>query len=985
LKTNLQKIIDSVSDDSLDSVWSGFNYENFSENKSLYEFQQNALKNAAKALNLFYNEKKADKKSFFEFYKLNDFNENLDYNLKKKEDSKTAKYLLEYDKDYPVNDDNKISFEHFINRMSFWMATGSGKTLVIVKMIEMLGYLILNKEIPKKDILFLAHREDLIEQFKNHVDEFNRNNFGTKITLKSLREYSSAKRELTIFKENEITVFYIKSDLVSDKRKQNEIDYKDYDNFGNWYILLDEAHKGDKEDSKRQIYYTILSRNGFLFNFSATFTDPKDFATCVFNFNLSRFTEEGYGKHLYISEQNVKAFKDKNDFSEIEKQRIVLKTLTMLTYINLYYDKIDKIKSKISYHRPLMLTLVNSVNTEESDLEMYFKEIAKVATGKVSKKIFEEIKAEIIEEFGERKHFLFEEDTIINFDSEKLSKIEISDILKKVFNAKTHSEIEVIKIPKNNQELAFKLKSSDTPFALAKFGDISNWLKEKLSGYEINIQWDDESIFKKLNEEDSSINILMGSRSFYEGWDSNRPNIILYINIGVGTDSKKFVLQSIGRGVRVEPVKNKKVRLKKLLFEKDEKLYKELKDDIQPLESLFIYGTKSDNLKQVINTMRQEKQEEYELGRNFKINFEESKDKFLLIPVYKDSDKLLYEESKPVKFDLSKSDLEYTSDYFNSIGDKLSAIKFDILKPLVIDKVKESFTNAERNSYYSTSETNSLYNPELYLGKIFRHFNITLKGQDGFRKLGEEDIIHFKKIKVFEKSKYELIKETVETVRDYSDKNKYETEIDKKFSKTKNTEEYKRDLRELDEKFKESVEKDNLIIQFMQNHYYVPSILSDDERINYINHIINVPSEVKFVKELDKYLETNNNFFQKFDWWMFSKIDQTLDNVFIPYYNTKENKYSLFFPDFIFWLKRGNDYTILFVDPKGVEHTDAYRKIEGFKKLFEDDKSKSIKYQHEKYNIRVRLLIYPNDVANVLELYKGYCFDNVKQFESKIL
>lgn len=985
MKTNLQKIIDSVSDDSLDSVWSGFNYENFSENKSLYEFQQNALKNAAKALNLFYNEKKADKKSFFEFYKLNDFNENLDYNLKKKEDSKTAKYLLEYDKDYPVNDDNKISFEHFINRMSFWMATGSGKTLVIVKMIEMLGYLILNKEIPKKDILFLAHREDLIEQFKNHVDEFNRNNFGTKITLKSLREYSSAKRELTIFKENEITVFYIKSDLVSDKRKQNEIDYKDYDNFGNWYILLDEAHKGDKEDSKRQIYYTILSRNGFLFNFSATFTDPKDFATCVFNFNLSRFTEEGYGKHLYISEQNVKAFKDKNDFSEIEKQRIVLKTLTMLTYINLYYDKIDKIKSKISYHRPLMLTLVNSVNTEESDLEMYFKEIAKVATGKVSKKIFEEIKAEIIEEFGERKHFLFEEDTIINFDSEKLSKIEISDILKKVFNAKTHSEIEVIKIPKNNQELAFKLKSSDTPFALAKFGDISNWLKEKLSGYEINIQWDDESIFKKLNEEDSSINILMGSRSFYEGWDSNRPNIILYINIGVGTDSKKFVLQSIGRGVRVEPVKNKKVRLKKLLFEKDEKLYKELKDDIQPLESLFIYGTKSDNLKQVINTMRQEKQEEYELGRNFKINFEESKDKFLLIPVYKDSDKLLYEESKPVKFDLSKSDLEYTSDYFNSIGDKLSAIKFDILKPLVIDKVKESFTNAERNSYYSTSETNSLYNPELYLGKIFRHFNITLKGQDGFRKLGEEDIIHFKKIKVFEKSKYELIKETVETVRDYSDKNKYETEIDKKFSKTKNTEEYKRDLRELDEKFKESVEKDNLIIQFMQNHYYVPSILSDDERINYINHIINVPSEVKFVKELDKYLETNNNFFQKFDWWMFSKIDQTLDNVFIPYYNTKENKYSLFFPDFIFWLKRGNDYTILFVDPKGVDHSDAYRKIEGFKKLFEDGKSKSIKYQYEKYNIRVRLLIYPNDVANVLELYKCYCFDNVKQFESKIL
>ncbi|MHB8280303.1 MAG: hypothetical protein ACYDIA_22015 [Candidatus Humimicrobiaceae bacterium] len=44
---------------------------------------------------------------------------------------------------------------------------------------------------------------------------------------------------------------------------------------------------------------------------------------------------------------------------------------------------------------------------------------------------------------------------------------------------------------------------------------------------------------------------MMGSRSFYEGWDSNRPNLLLFVNIGVGSDAKKFVLQSVGRGVRV--------------------------------------------------------------------------------------------------------------------------------------------------------------------------------------------------------------------------------------------------------------------------------------------------------------------------------------------------------------------------------------------------------------------------------------------------
>ncbi|HQF90430.1 MAG TPA: DEAD/DEAH box helicase family protein, partial [Methanofastidiosum sp.] len=125
------------------------------------------------------------KQSLFNHYKLNGFEENFDYDLKKKQDSKTAKYLLEYDKDYPPID-SKISFAHFINRMSFWMATGSGKTLIIVKLIELLGLLISKGEIPKNDILFLAHRDDLLDQFKNHVEEFNSFNFDTKINLKNL-------------------------------------------------------------------------------------------------------------------------------------------------------------------------------------------------------------------------------------------------------------------------------------------------------------------------------------------------------------------------------------------------------------------------------------------------------------------------------------------------------------------------------------------------------------------------------------------------------------------------------------------------------------------------------------------------------------------------------------------------------------------------------------------------------------------------------
>ena len=285
----LQNILDDIPFENLPMKWQSFDMMRFSKDKTLFDFQRRALQNALKGLWLYFVDKECDKQKLFQHYQLNGLEENLDYNLNR--ERKTAKYLAEYDKDYP-EENKKISFAHFINRMSFWMATGFGKTLIIVKLIELLGKLIAEKELPARDILFLAHRDDLLDQFKNHIEEFNSFNFDTKINLKNLRDYESVKRENALpFAKNEITVFYYRSDLISDEHKEKIVNFQNYDNGGQWYILLDEAHKGDKEDSKRQILYSILSRNGFLFNFSATFTDPRDFATSAFNFNLSRFFE----------------------------------------------------------------------------------------------------------------------------------------------------------------------------------------------------------------------------------------------------------------------------------------------------------------------------------------------------------------------------------------------------------------------------------------------------------------------------------------------------------------------------------------------------------------------------------------------------------------------------------------------------------------------------------------------------------------------
>jgi len=976
-KLYLQNIVDDISFENLPAKWQGFDFSRFSKDKTLFDFQKQGLQNALKGLWLYFKDRNADKQSLFNHYQANDFTENFDYDLKKREGKKTAKYLQEYDKDYPAVD-SKIPFAHFINRMSFWMATGSGKTLIIVKLIELLGKLIAEKELPTRDILFLAHRDDLLDQFKNHVEEFNSFNFDTKINLKNLRDYESVKRENALpFAKNEITVFYYRSDLISDEHKEKIVNFQNYDNGGRWYILLDEAHKGDKEDSKRQILYSILSRNGFLFNFSATFTDPRDFATCAFNFNLSRFVEEGYGKHIYVSSAEISAFRGRGDFSPIEKQKIVLKTLLLLTYINKYFEKIREVDNSL-YHRPLLLTLVNSVDVEESDLELFFRELEKVAKNEIRADLLKKAKEELVQEFSDHSTFEFEElDCVVNADL--ISKLDYKDILKYVLNAKTPGKIEVLKIPGNRNELIFRLMTAEKPFALIKIGDISGWLKDKLGGYEINESFENESYFRRINHDDSDINVLMGSRSFYEGWDSNRPNLLLFVNIGVGSDAKKFVLQSVGRGVRIEPQKYQRKRLQNLLNAKvvKEQLFEKVKNLILPIESLFVFGTNAENLKEIINTLKEEKQDK-NLGEAFILNPEAQKH-LLLVPVYKTAERIFAEEKDPQKYPVSREDFDITSQFYEFLGDKVAVAKYDC-EVKVLKKAKESF--AEKERYYDFGERNSLFEPELILDRIFDYLGVKSREFEKFKEL-EDEIVHFKKVRFSDGEKYEEIKRKIEEVRHYPERQK---ELDDQYGKIPRKE-FERQMTLFEQAGNFEVKNQKISIKYLANHYYLPVIVSDTEKIDYLNHIINVDSEVKFIEQLEEYLAKPDNVFTQFDWWMFSKLDQTLDEVKIPYYNPKEPKdISHFYPDFIFWAQKGKRYLILFVDPKGTEHADGYRKIDGYSRIFEiGEQKQSRDFSYNGFTINTKLLLKPRrGIAEVLENYKRYWFDNFVDFAGKI-
>ena len=305
------------------------------------------------------------------------------------------------------------------------------------------------------------------------------------------------------------------------------MDFRNYDNDGRWFVLLDEAQRRQRR-LQTPAHLLNFSRNGFL-QLPATLLTLGTYYGLYFN--LSEYIGKGW-KHLLVLQQEMRAFRDEEDYTGEEKQKVVLKALMVLAYAHKAYETVRQ-KTTGFYHRPLMLVLVNSVNTQDADLELFFRELERIAREGVDEVIWREAKEELWQELGERPTFLFEEEQV-EIAWEIWESLLPADLLRYVFNASAHGEIEVLIRPSNRQEMSFKLKTADRPFALIKIGDISGWLKEKLTGYEIAERFEDESYFARLNEDDSDITILMGSRTFYEGWDSNRPNVVCYINIGMG-------------------------------------------------------------------------------------------------------------------------------------------------------------------------------------------------------------------------------------------------------------------------------------------------------------------------------------------------------------------------------------------------------------------------------------------------------------------
>ncbi len=916
-------------------------FKSFDNNKELLDYQQQALINAFRMLVAYFRDFKENKKEFYAFYQEHYSFANCDFTHKK------LNHLL---KSHFKVENKCVSFENFINRLAFYMATGSGKTIVIIKLVELLSVAIRMGLIPKKNIMFFSANENLIKQFEKEIEKYNRGkDFSKQIDFKNLKEvtHKDFHRAPKDFFEK-IALFYYRADLMNDEEsKENLLNYKDYWDNGENYVILDEAHKGNKSESKRQAIFSLLSLKGFLFNFSATFTEESDLITSVYNLSVGEWVKLGYGKEsVLLKKNNLNAFKDLKDLNDREKEIALLKALLLLGMQKRY-------KTEGYFYDPLMLVFTHSVNVENSDAEIFFKTLARVIEND-DEGDFLKAKEDLLEEI-KNPEFLFSDDKDKDYKvkvfKEGLKSMDFKGLKEEVFYA-NNGHIEVIINPKNNQEIAFKLNTSDKVFCLIKIGDITEWICEKLKSVKVvskNLSFKEESYFSQIDK--SSINILVGSRTFDTGWDSTRPSVILFLNIGLDDDAKKLVKQSFGRGVRIESVKNQRQRLAYLDI--DEAIKDKLKPHATMLETLFVIPTNHASLEAILTIQKESENGGESRGTWREIKLEKTPIKHaLFVPCYRKEPTSITELPENASFKMSGENFKDLKEYFHLMSEKHFILKHEIYNPKDYALLKEMIQTAHFKKVSTWHYKDLDYMISEIKGKLYPNQKVP---KDEFNALDNEKIVHFKRIKVRADKEEELIK-TIQEVKDHMPLDKERIKIAQGEIDLDDTEKHKQN---------KTFEVDGAELLKLKEHYYTPLIKA--KNCDWLKHVVKIESEIDFLKELQE-TEIMKTLQENYDFWAFSKIDEHLDNLFIPYIgeNATERK---FFPDFIFWLQKGDTQIICFIDPKGTEHTSSLHKADPYKKLFKDKIFRS--KNDPNFKIKVVLKFYGNK-DRVPELYRDY-------------
>jgi len=836
-------------------------------------------------------------------------------------------FLKNYKQEQDVDLIDKFS-EDDVKKLAFWMATGSGKTLIThINYHQFFQYKLFSPD----NIILITPNEGLSKQ---HFEELQKSGIPCWLYEGGLSGHGAFRdaREVLVI---EMTKFV-------EEKKGGGVTLPVGVFEGRNLVFVDEGHKGKRsEEQKWAKLRNKLAEKGFVFEYSATFgqilsesnkeTLEEYAKSIVFDYSYKYFYLDGYGKDFSVL--NVKQAKiSERDFQET---MFVANLLAFYEQL-LVYEENKHLAAEHNLEKPLWIFVGTTVTgkEEESDVIQIVEFLSRVMKdeGWVRKRA-----KDILEGNTELKDENDEDVFKNRFSYLRTRGIELDDLYKRVFAGK--GSFGIYELKNAEGELGLKIGENDY-FGVINIGDVSGF-KKQLEKKGISVEQDalSNSLFDDIKKEGSTIDVLIGSKKFIEGWDTWRVTSMGLLNIGKGQGPQ--IIQLFGRGVRL---KGKGMSLKR----SDEK------SSVRFLEMLNIYGIKADYLSKFLEAISKEEVEFETIEIPVRPQHEEKWGSLYYLA--KDEKKKFEEEevrrleldaSIDCRIDLLPKVSMYLAKERKEEGIKMEEIKPEVqemtLPPDIIDLLDWGRMWEEICDFRMKGHWNLIVDREelknLLLSDRYRILalpeTMEVKTQDDIRRVEDIAILVVKKYMDQFYRKYAKRFET-ENLR-YStvgkqlpllvfqkpeDKYSYTVQIDK--TETGLIEEIKKLAKDLHKLLREDTK--TLPRIYFDSHLYVP-ILLQSKKIDRISPAGLVESEEKFVAGLREYLKANKDKFAGLEIYLLRNYPKSG----VGFFNL-----SGFYPDFIMWVRNGKKQSMVFIDPKGLEHA---KELDGDKvKLAEDIK-----------------------------------------------
>lgn len=852
---------------------------------------------------------------------------------------------------------SKIKYPDFeeddLNKLAFWMATGSGKTLLLhLNYYQYLHYLPKLGDKPD-NMLLITPNAGLTEQHKKELDMSGIPN----------RYYLDAQTGGGLDEE---TIKLIEITKLTDEKK-GDGDSVEVSSFeGNNLIFVDEGHKGSStDDSKWMKRRKAIAKDGFTFEYSATFGQALNKAatsvqdeygkSILFDYSYPRFFDDGYGKNYKILN-----LRKQQNFDDQQVQQTYLLANLLSFYEQKYVFNNDEhtFFKTWNIHEPLLTFIGHSVQagktksglaTDEkrtiSDVQKLVLFLNTVLQNDKNWSV-NTIQKLLVGESGVQNPdgedvFAKSFDVLKTKFKDKPGEL-YAQLLQELFHIPASAPLKLTNIKSAEGEIGLRAGNSDQYFGVINIGEDSVFLQfveEHLP--DLIVEENDafqDSLFQQINKQHSPINILIGSKKFIEGWSSWRVTNMGLLNIGKSEGSQ--IIQLFGRGVRLLGKERSLLRSSAMKNES-------LPANIELLETLQIFGMQANYMEQFRKYLKEEgidvdERVQIDLDIKFPNEFE---NKGLLVIEKKieheftDVVQLVLEVNENIKpkIDLTnKIEAEISEDTFKepSIDKTFEAIVIpEKLFPLL------NFDRLYREAWYYRNQkgySNLSFNTQT-LHQILKDKQYDLYCDDSLLEVGSFSdiskieeialIILRKYIDLFYKQKQQAWEYTQLEYQDFDKNNKNIPKIDGGSAgyqlsvKKAKVEEIQKEIKAMiadAEIFNKSVESSNdgkLLRIYFDRHIYLPLLLEDtSESIKSMPPGLN-KGEREFLKHLRAALDNEQTKALLKDYEVYVLRNQSRGHGIG--FLLEEGR---FFPDFVIWIKNDKEQHICFVDPHGLQH-----------------------------------------------------------------